>query len=169
MFFANPWGLLGLLALPVIVVIHLYHQRFRPLAVAGLHLWVAEARLEAPGRRRQRLPITASLILELVAAALLSLLLADPRIGQAGQRAHLVVILDNSASMSAVDSRRGRSLRELAVEELERRVQGLGRHPAVTILLTGRRPVSARWSGRLVVAGPRGARTMEPHIAASRL
>ena len=35
MYFANPWGLLGLAALPLIVVIHLYHRR-SPTASAYL-------------------------------------------------------------------------------------------------------------------------------------
>ena len=35
MYFANPWGLLGLLSLPVITAIHLYQRRFPPLLVAG--------------------------------------------------------------------------------------------------------------------------------------
>ena len=33
--FANPWGLLGLLSLPAIVVIHMYHHRYPPLLIAG--------------------------------------------------------------------------------------------------------------------------------------
>ena len=36
--FANPLGLFGLLTLPAILAIHLFHRRFPPLLVAGLHL-----------------------------------------------------------------------------------------------------------------------------------
>ena len=79
MYFANPWGLLGLLALPAIAVIHLFHRRFPPLPIAGLHLWGVETRKESPGRKRERLPLTRTLLLELLAALLLTLLIADPR------------------------------------------------------------------------------------------
>ena len=90
-----------MLALPVIVAIHLYHRRYPPLLVAGLHLWGLESHTAAAGRTREQLPITTSLICELLAALLLSLVLADPRWGHLGRVEHLVVVLDNSASMSS--------------------------------------------------------------------
>ena len=68
MSFANPWGLLALTALPVIAAIHLFHRRYPRLEVAGLHLWGVAQMTHTPGRRRERLPITASLILELLHA-----------------------------------------------------------------------------------------------------
>lgn len=139
MYFANPWGLLGLLAIPVIVVIHLYHRRYPTLPIAGLHLWGVETHTTTAGRTRERLPLTASLIFELFAALLLSLVLADPRWGQLGKVAHLVVVLDNSASMSARPPGE-RPFRESAIVELERRVGQLPRGSVVTLLRTGRRP-----------------------------
>lgn len=140
MSFANPWGLLGLLALPVIVAIHLYHRRFPRLEIAGLHLWGAETDVRSPGRRPERLPITASLLLELLAALLLSLLLAQPRFGEENTVPHVIAVLDNSASMSARPAD-GASFRERAVELLRERVEDLERGSVVTLILTGRRPV----------------------------
>ncbi len=141
MYFANPWGLLGLAALPLIVVIHLYHRRYPPLFVAGLHLWGVETHTTTAGRTRERLPITPSLICELLAALILSLVLADPRWGDVGKVVHLVVVLDNSASMSSrppgLDEK---SFRDAAVIELDRRVQRLPRGSVITLLRTGRRP-----------------------------
>jgi len=139
MYFANPWGLLGLLALPTIVAIHLFQQRFPPLYVAGAHLWGAETRVTEAGRRRDRLPITATLLLELLAALLLTLALSEPRFGGLGEVAHIVAVLDDSASMQ---SRSGQqtSPRDQAVEDLERRVEAAGRSTVVTLILTGPQP-----------------------------
>lgn len=139
MYFANTWGLLGLVALPVIVVIHLYHRRYPTLPIAGLHLWGVETHTTTAGRTRERLPLTVSLICELLAAFLLSLVLADPRWGQLGKVAHLVVVLDNSASMSARPPGE-KPFRESAIDELERRISQLPRGSVVTLLRTGRRP-----------------------------
>lgn len=139
MTFANPWGLLGLLALPAILIIHLYHRRFPVLPVAGLHLWGVETQVRSAGRTRERLPVTASLLLELLAAALLALVLARPQFGGATGVKHLVVVLDNSASMSSVPTGES-SFRDTAVSLVERRLTALGRRSAVTILLTGPRP-----------------------------
>ncbi len=141
MYFANPWGLLGLVALPLIVVIHLYHRRYPPLFVAGLHLWGVETHTTTAGRTRERLPITPSLICELLAALILSLVLSDPRWGDVGKVVHLVVVLDNSASMSSrPPGLEEKSFRDAAVVELDRRVQRLPRGSVVTLLRTGRRP-----------------------------
>ncbi len=146
MYFANPWGLLGLLALPTIAAIHLYHRRFPPMLIAGAHLWGIETQVRTAGRRRDRLPITATLLLELLAALLLSLILSQPRFGDIGKATHLIVVLDNSASMmgtptgGATDEVR-RSFRDAAVAELEQRVTTLERGSVVTLILTGRRPV----------------------------
>lgn len=148
--FANPWGLLALLAVPAIIAIHLYQRRFPPRVVAGLHLWGAEMQVRTAGRRRERLPITATLLLELLAALLLTLVLSQPRLGGLATATHLIVVLDNSASMSAV-SDEGTSFRDAATEVLERRVESLERGSVVTVILTGRRPVTlagpqAPWS-----------------------
>ena len=141
MYFANPWGLLGLISLPVIVAIHLYHRRFPPLMVAGLHLWGAEVQVRTAGRRRDRLPITASLLLELLAALLLTFVLSRPRVGDLTSVTHLVVVLDNSASMMGKPFGERQSFRDAAIEELKQRVDALQRGSVVTIIMTGRRPV----------------------------
>lgn len=149
MYFANPWGLLGLLALPIITYIHMFHRRFPPLEIAGLHLWTMETRKDTPGRKKEKLPITRSLLLELLAALLISLLLADPRDSSITTQPHLVVILDDSASMVAQDPETAQSTRDRAVNWLNEQQKKMGRHAVYSILTTGRRPT--------LIAGPRGS------------
>lgn len=141
MYLANPWGLLALLALPAIVVIHLYHRRFPPLIVAGAHLWTSQTRQNLEGRRREKLPVTASLILEFLAALLLSLILSEPHFGGLNEALHLIAVLDNSASMSArPPGTSSVSFRDNAVAELEQRAARLPRGSVVTLILSGNRP-----------------------------
>ncbi len=142
MYFANPWGLLALLSVPTIIAIHLYHRRFPQLVVAGLHLWTAETQQHLAGRRRERLPLSASLIFEILAALLLSFALAEPQIGGMSNAVHLVAILDNSASMAGrPEGNDATSFRDAAVAELERRAESLPRGSVVTLILSGNRPV----------------------------
>ena len=141
MYFANPWGLLALLALPTIIVIHLYHRRFPPLVVAGLHLWTSETRQTIAGRRREKLPVSASLLLELAAAMLLTVVLSEPHYAGLSDAVHLVAILDNSASMSAKPASGGLSFRDSAINQLENRASRLPRGSVVTLILSGNRPV----------------------------
>ena len=138
--FANPWGLLGLSALPAILVLHLYQRRFPRMAVAGLHLWGSHVEAHNAGPKRERLPITASLLLELFAALLLTLVVSRPRFDATAKAEHLVVVLDNSASMSARPDGES-SFRDAAAEALKSRFEELPAGSVVTLLLTGRRPV----------------------------
>ncbi len=152
MYFANPWGLLGLLALPAIVAIHLFRRRFPPLYVAGAHLWGAETRVADAGRTRDRLPVTPSLLLELLAALLLTLALSDPRLNETEAVIHLVAVLDDSASMQAIpgDPRAddvttarpapGASFRDQAIDVLKNRMARAGRDARLTLIRSGQHP-----------------------------
>ena len=68
MIFTSPIGLLALLAIPAIVAIHLFRRRFPPRTIAGLFLWQMLRQTPEGGGRISKLPITASLILECLAA-----------------------------------------------------------------------------------------------------
>ena len=119
MTFAAPLGLLALLAIPAIVAIHLFRRRFPVRPVAGLFLWQIGRQTPEGGRKIDRLPITASLILECLAALALALILAGARLSSADVSAHLVVLLDGSASMAAINGR-GESTRDRAVRRVHR-------------------------------------------------
>src|SRR6476661_4284379 len=114
----------------------MYHRRFPPLVVSGTHLWTSEARQNVAGRKREKLPITRSLVLELLAALLISLVISQPRWGGLNRTVHLVAVLDNSASMMSRPPDPGApSFRDAAVAELARRAQSLPRGSLVTLIL----------------------------------
>lgn len=133
MTFAAPLGLLALLAVPAIVVLHLYRRRLVERRVAGLFLFAGERLVAGAGRIRTRLLRTPSLWLECLAAVALALWLAEPSFGSTAAR-HVVVVLDDSASMAAGDCR------ERAVGAVRARVAALGGDDVVTLLRTGPRP-----------------------------
>ena len=122
MIFTSPLGLLALLAIPAIVAIHLFRRRFPPRPVAGLFLWQAVQQTPQGGGRISKLPVTASLILECLAALALALILSGARLNPASVNEHLIFLLDDSASMAAVNAR-NQSPRDRAVQ----RVRGRGR------------------------------------------
>lgn len=145
MIFATPLGLLALVSIPAIVAIHLFRRRFPIRATAGLFLWQATRRVPEGGGKIERLPITASLLLECLAALALSLILAGARLSSAAVSEHLVVLLDDSASMSARNAA-GERPRDRAVRRVLDELERLGRGVRVTLLASGERPV--------VIAGP---------------
>jgi len=139
MIFTTPLGLFALLAIPAIIGIHLFRRRFPPRPVAGLFLWQIVRQTPEGGGKISRLPITRSLVLECLAALALALILAGARIRPAGVNEHLVVLLDDSASMSAVNAQ-GESPRDRAVIRVLAELQGLGSTARVTLVLSGERP-----------------------------
>ncbi|MEO1995835.1 MAG: hypothetical protein ABGZ17_11235, partial [Planctomycetaceae bacterium] len=114
---------------------------FPVLEIASAHLWGIETETRTAGRRRDRLPITASLLLELLTALIISLILARPNFAGLNQVAHLVVVLDNSASMTAKPPN-APTLRDQALQELQTRVERMGRQTVLTLIKTGTRPVA---------------------------
>ena len=139
MMFTTPLGLLALLAIPAIVVIHLFRRRFPVRPVAGLFLWQIVRQTPEGGGKIAKLPITTSLILECLAALALALILAGARLSSAGVSRHLVVLLDDSASMAAVN-RQGESARDRAVQRVLREVDRLGAGGRITFVRSGDRP-----------------------------
>jgi hypothetical protein len=137
--FTTPLGLLALFAIPAIVAIHLFRRRFPVRPVAGLFLWQMSQRTPEGAGRIARLPITTSLLLECLAALALALILAGARLSPAGASRHLVVLLDDSASMAAVNAR-GESARDRAVRRVLGEVDRLGAGGRVTLIVSGDQP-----------------------------
>src|SRR6478752_5755101 len=145
MTFAAPLGLLALVSIPAIVAIHLFRRRFPPRTIAGLFLWAAGRHVPEGGGRIEKLPITGSLLLECLAALALSLLLAGARLSSASDAHRLVVLLDDSASMSARNGN-GESARDRGVRRVRSEIDRLESTGRVTLVLSGERPS--------VIAGP---------------
>ena len=155
MIFAAPLGLLALLAIPAIVAIHLFRRRFPLRPVAGLFLWQIGRQTPEGGGRITRLPVTASLILECIAALAFALVIAGARLSSAAATAHLVVLLDDSVSMAAVNPR-GESVRDRVVTRVLGELERLGSAARVTLVESGDRPS--------VLLGP-AARAIEARAA----
>src|SRR3990170_5704620 len=164
MMFATPLGLLALLAIPAIVAIHLFRRRFPVRPVAGLFLWKILRQTPEGGGRIARLPITTSLILECLAALALALILAGARLSSAGVSQHLVVLLDDSASMAAVNAR-GESARDRAVRRVLREVDRLGAGARVTLVLSGDRPSVLSGPAAFAVEARRALATWKPEAS----
>jgi hypothetical protein len=140
MTFAAPIGLLALLAVPAIVALHLFRDKLPERLVAGLFLFPGEALSADGGRKRARLMSSTSLWLECLIAVLLALWLAGPSVGEYASR-HVVVVVDDSASMSAA------ATRERAGQLLQEIGRDLASDDEVTVVRSG--------APAQVVVGPR--------------
>lgn len=137
MTFGFPLGLLALFSLPLIVLIHFFVKKRKKKTVSALFLWM-EGRFsrEMMGGQKYTLPpLTSSLLLELLAALLLSLLIADLRLEETRKLPHLVVVLDDSASMQARVGEE--TFRSRAMKKIKEIVKGQAEALRVSLVLTG--------------------------------
>jgi Ca-activated chloride channel family protein len=173
-----PLGLLGLLALPVIIVLHLLRERSRRAQVSSLELW-RWLENEVRGPRLRRIPLSWILLLQLMTALLLAAAVAQPQVNFAlpfGRSQRLVLVVDTSTSMGAAWAGSGTRL-DQAKAQGATLLAGLGRRDSAVLIaagpmarqiadsalpggttlatdLAGLRPVGAGndWSGALALA-----------------
>ncbi len=100
-YYANPFGFLGLIAVPAIVAIHMLREKSRRIAVSTLFLLKRLAPLTPRGRTMHMLQHSAALWLQLLIALVCTWLLAQPRWLRRDSSQRIAVILDDTASMSA--------------------------------------------------------------------
>ena len=130
-----PWGLASLASLGGILFLYLYQFRGRRVEVSALFLWRTEENSGREGRQRRRIPWTLPLLLELLAALLLSLAVAGFAYSRTVSRPRAVVLLDSSASMNARSA--GSSFRERAAQKVSRVFDQMGERGRVTLVETG--------------------------------
>ncbi len=132
-----PPALLGLLALPVILALHLRHRRTE-VTVSSLRWWQDLPPARAAGAPR-RIPASLLLALQLLAATALALALARPaRLATLPLPRHTIFILDTTTSMAAAGS--GGSRFEAARQVIQRHLQNLGAADSVAVVSLGPQP-----------------------------
>jgi hypothetical protein len=97
--FANPLGLLTLLAIPAILAIHFLQRKSITLPVSTLFLLERTQREATSGRRFERLIPSIPLWMQLLAVLLLTWFLAEPRFKKENSVQRVAIVLDGSASM----------------------------------------------------------------------
>ena len=112
MSFLNPQALFLLLAVPLVLLFHLFRAKRPVLQVATLRFWrAAHVEQEPSGALFKPLRANLLLLLQILAVLLITLALAEPLFTSAvRERPRVVLILDTSASMKATDTAGNRFL-----------------------------------------------------------
>ena len=98
--FANPLGLLTLLAIPAILAIHFLQRKSITLPVSTLFLLERTQREATSGRRFERLIPSVPLWMQILAILLLTWFLAEPRFQKEDTVQRVAIVVDASASMT---------------------------------------------------------------------
>ena len=134
--FANPWGLVALAAVPLLIAIHSLRQRSRRVVTSTLFLLEHAGPLPTGGIRLARFRQALPFWMQLLASLALTWLLVEPRFIRADSRQTVAVVLDSSASMAAF---RGPTI--AALERVLQRLGAVAGHTDWHLLETGpRRP-----------------------------
>ncbi len=99
MSFLYPLGLLGLIGIPILILVYIIKSKYTEQTVASTYLWTLSERFLKRKRRPSRLTGIISLILQLLAVTLISLLIAHPIITVPNAANEYCFILDGSGSM----------------------------------------------------------------------
>ncbi|WP_304509264.1 BatA domain-containing protein, partial [Anaerotignum sp.] len=108
--FFTPWGLLALLAVPIIILMYLLKQKYKETKVPSLYLWkkaIPQSKAQEPW---QKLRKNILLFLQIAAVIVLALALGGPYIMGKSQVVDYVLALDCSMSMQATDIEESRFL-----------------------------------------------------------
>jgi aerotolerance regulator-like protein len=129
--FLNPSALFGLLALPLLLIPYLVRRKPRRLVFSSLLLFL-EGGAQASGRPLGRINLPPIFFLHLLLLLLLMLALSEPVFSV--RPTNIAVVLDNSASMQAMED--GKTRLALAKDKLGSTIDELGPAGQIDIYLT---------------------------------
>ena len=141
-----PIGLAALAAIPAVIIFHMRNSTPESQPVPTLRFWLAAQEEQTDRTRFRWPPLTVLLLLQLLIVAAVAFALTRPvtadawaELGLRTEPKHIIVMLDGSTSMGAVDTPTGRTRFEDAREIALERVDDLREGDVATILVLGTR------------------------------
>jgi len=95
----NPWGLLGLLGVPALILIYYLRRRAKVVTISTVFLLKKAQRESAAGRRFDHFNNSLPFWLQLLGILLLTFILTQPRYEKNRTIQQIVIVIDSSASM----------------------------------------------------------------------
>jgi len=136
-FLTYPLALMALASLPALAAIYILRNRFRRRQVSSLVLWQFHVQAKSGGAKIHRLQLPLLFFLELLALTLLVVAASGPRWSLPQSARPLIVVLDDSFSMRAVNG--NESARTRAKTFLQRLFRGQP-PPSTRLILAGTEP-----------------------------
>ncbi len=100
----NPWGLLALLAVPVIILLYLLKQKHEEYITSSLQLWQSALQDVEANAPWQRLKKNILMIIQIFAVILLAMILSEPFLQGGGNKGgSVMLVIDCSLSMQSTD------------------------------------------------------------------
>lgn len=137
--FYNPWGFLGLISIPMIILMYLLKQKYEEVKVPSLFLWEQALSQSEAYRPWQKLRKNILLFIQILIAILLVIALARPYLMRGAREVgSYILILDRSMSMQAKDEKPNRF--EYAKNQMEQLIKNMEPDAEVTVIVMGKEP-----------------------------
>lgn len=135
MSFSNPLGLLGLLAIPVLILIYIIKSKYTEQTIPSTYLWTLSERFLKRKNPLKAITGIISLILQILAVIFISIALAHPVFVLKGRANDYCFILDGSGSMNVIED--GKSRFERGKDEIRRIINSAADGSTFTLITTG--------------------------------
>lgn len=130
-----PLGLLGLLAIPILIIIYIIKNKYTEQTVSSTYLWTLSEKFLKRKNPLNRITGIISLILQILAIVFISLAITHPVIILPGAADEYLFLLDGSGSMSFVTE--GETRFEKAKREISSVIDGAVEGSNFTLILMG--------------------------------
>ncbi len=135
MSFLYPLGLLGLLAIPLLILIYILKNKHTEQVIASTYLWTLSERFLKRRNPISRITGVISLILQILVVAFISFALAHPVFTLKNAADDYVFILDGSGSMAYQQD--GKTRFDLGKEKIAALIEGSAQGSAYTLVYAG--------------------------------
>lgn len=135
MTFLYPLGLLGLIGIPILIIIYIIKTKYTEQTVSSTYLWILSERFLKRRNPFSRITGLISLILQILAIALISFAIAHPMITVPGAANEYVFVLDASGSMTMEQN--GKSRFELGKEVIANQIEDAANGSRFSLIYAG--------------------------------
>lgn len=130
----TPWGLLGLLGIPIIIIIYLLKSKYVSKPVSSTFIWKRSLKYV-----KNRLPLTfvfsLLLVLQILTVIVASFAMSRPKAPPLVTK-DTIIILDSSASMMTVNDE-GKTRFDLAIEQIKSKAESASENHGFTLITAG--------------------------------
>lgn len=130
-----PLGLLGLLAIPVLILIYIIKSKYTEQVISSTYLWTLSERFLKRKNPIKTITGIVSLILQILAVVFISIALAHPVFTLKGRATDYCFILDGSGSMNVVQG--DKTLFEEGKDRIRRLINTAADGSSFTLITTG--------------------------------
>ena len=130
-----PLGLLGLLAIPVLIIIYIIKSKYTEQVIASTYLWELSEKFLKKRRRINRFAGIISLLLQIFAVILISVAIAHPVFAIPGAATDYCFILDASGSMNILNNEKMRF--DIGKDEISSIISSSANGSSFTLICAG--------------------------------